>query len=297
MSDYIVLVHGDLLTKERIESIQASRQIEETPKRRTQYVLPLMGLFHFKMACADAFWKIWILPKEGRLDCNSLWQHIGILRAAESNKFNGKPGFHRVHDIIHQDLQALILDCWRVEVKSQNSSWNSLNEFAASNPTWGLIVKMSEDIVKKFVATTESVEAQCAKSMADRDICFENQTLRNRDELLYVDLSLAMNEGDVGRVEASFLPWINIFKAVGKHKYAAHTMRFMYYMRSVYPEDLKKIIRQNWLCNPTGQRKGFRAIDWLVERINWYLKVFHAGSGPTRTIKRVINESPLIEIY
>ncbi|KAG1876726.1 hypothetical protein DFJ58DRAFT_622689, partial [Suillus subalutaceus] len=65
----------------------------------------------------------------------------------------------------------------------------------------------------------------------ERDQRFENQVLPNRDELLYVNLCHAMNSGDIGRVKASFLLWIYIFKATKKHKYAYHTARFMVQMR------------------------------------------------------------------
>ncbi|KAG1754912.1 uncharacterized protein EDB91DRAFT_1027178, partial [Suillus paluster] len=45
--------------------------------------------------------------------------------------------------------------------------------------------------------------------------------------LLYIDLCQAMNTGDIGQVEASFLPWIHIFKATGKHKYVSQISRFL----------------------------------------------------------------------
>jgi hypothetical protein len=57
MSEHILLVHGDLLTKERLDTVQDSRSIEATPKRCFQYIIFLPGLFHFKMACADALWR------------------------------------------------------------------------------------------------------------------------------------------------------------------------------------------------------------------------------------------------
>jgi hypothetical protein len=56
MTEHIILVHGDLLTKERLDTVCNSWQIEYTPKNRFQYVIFLPGLFHYKMACADALW-------------------------------------------------------------------------------------------------------------------------------------------------------------------------------------------------------------------------------------------------
>ncbi|KAG1839243.1 hypothetical protein F4604DRAFT_1885308 [Suillus subluteus] len=50
MSEHVILVHGDLLTKERLNTVSDSRRIETTPKNRLQYVVFLPGLFHYKMA-------------------------------------------------------------------------------------------------------------------------------------------------------------------------------------------------------------------------------------------------------
>ena len=98
---------------------------------------------------------------------------------------------------------------------------------------------MSEDIVQKYVATTEGLSTSRANPETDRDQQFENQTVRNRDYLLYVDLCNAMNAGDIGRVEVSFLPWIYIFCATGKHKYASQLARFLKNLHEVYPPALR----------------------------------------------------------
>ncbi|KAI9452136.1 hypothetical protein BJY52DRAFT_1205777 [Lactarius psammicola] len=135
---------------------------------------------------------------------------------------------------------------------------------------------MSEDIVRKYVATTEDLLQSRAKPERERDQQFENQAIRNRDYLLYVDLCNAINVGDVGRVEASFLHWIYIFCGTGKHKYASQLARFLRNLHEVYPPDLSRLVRMNMLCNPTGKPNAFRPVDWLVERNNLYTKVFRS---------------------
>ena len=117
MSEHVLLVHGDLLTKERLDTVQDSRRIEATPKRRFQYVIFLPGLFHFKMACADALWRTWVQSKDSRIDKNSLFQHVGILRPDDTGKFGTNPGFCQMHDAIHHDIWASMLDCWWLEAK------------------------------------------------------------------------------------------------------------------------------------------------------------------------------------
>jgi hypothetical protein len=239
MSEHVLLVHGDLLTKEWLDTVQDSRSIEATPKRCFQYVIFLPGLFHFKMACADALWRTWVQSKDSWIDKNSLFQHIGILRPDDTGKFGTNPGFRRMHDVIHHDIWASILDCWWLEAKVRDSNWASLKDFARSKPSWDLIVEMSESIVEKYVTTTPVISKVRNKTGKERDKIFENQTLRNHDELLYLELSHAMNAGDIGRVEATFLSWIYMFKATGKHKYGSQMLQFMIKMRDVYDIDLQ----------------------------------------------------------
>ncbi|KII83139.1 hypothetical protein PLICRDRAFT_58552 [Plicaturopsis crispa FD-325 SS-3] len=292
VTEYVILVHGDLLTKERLDSVRESRAIEDTPKRRFQHIIFIPGLFHYKMACADAFWRIWEKPSEARTDPNSLHEHVGEIRPDDTGKFASKPGFRRTHDIIHHDLWASMLDCWRVEARRRNPPWTSLKVFAELNPDWDLITEMSENIVENYVATTPDLSKMRRRPTDQRDKQFENQILRNRDELMYVELCHAMNTGDIGRVEASILPWTYMFKATGKHKYASQILRFMSDMAATrYSTELRRLV------NPTGKAGAFRGVDWLVERNNLYTKVIHAGKSSNKTIDHITKESVLIELY
>jgi hypothetical protein len=62
LHQYVVLFHGDLETGERIQAIQLRRSIEKTFWNHLQYLIFVPGLFHVKMACADAIWRIFIQP-------------------------------------------------------------------------------------------------------------------------------------------------------------------------------------------------------------------------------------------
>ena len=236
----MLLVHGDLLTKERLDTVRDSQRIEDTPKNRFQFVVFVLGLFHFKMACVDALWRTYLQVKEGCEDVNSTYQHVGILRPQETGLMTTKPGFRRMHDVVHHELRAVILECWRKESSALVLTDSvSLKAFAETKPDWELIVKLSEDIVRKYVAMMEGLVQLRAKPESERDQQFENQALRNRDYLLYVDLCNAINVGDVGRVEASFLHWIYMFCGTGKHKYASQLARFIWNLHEVYPPDLR----------------------------------------------------------
>jgi hypothetical protein len=53
---FVVLFWGDLGMAERIMSILKWWSIESTPWCYHQFMVFVMGLFHLKMACADALW-------------------------------------------------------------------------------------------------------------------------------------------------------------------------------------------------------------------------------------------------
>ncbi|KAI9431078.1 hypothetical protein H4582DRAFT_2113548 [Lactarius indigo] len=241
-----------------------------------------------------------IAASVGLTDVNSAYQHVGILQPRETGLMTTKPGFCQMHDVVHHELRAVILECWRKEssqLVSADSESVSLKAFAEMKPDWDLIVKISEDIVRKYVATTEGLRQSRAKPESERDQQFENQTLHNRDYLLYVDLCNAINVGDVGWVEASFLHWIYVFRATGKHKYASQLARYLKNLHEVYPPELSQIVRMNMLCNPTGKPNAFRPVNWLIERNNLYMKVIYAGSGPNRMMDYICQQSPLIEVF
>lgn len=238
ISEWVVLVHGDLLTKERLDSVKISRRVEKTPKLRFQFVVFLPGLFHFEMACADAIWRTWIQPSQGRHDPNSMFHHVGILRPDETGKFGVKPGYQAMHRVIQHDVSASILDCWVREVGELNPQWTSLEEFAKGEISWDLITRISHSIVEKYVGTMDKVDNLRYEPDECRDALFENQILRNRDELLYVDLVHALRTGDIGYVEGSLLHWVYMFKATGKHKYAFHMLQFLFNLADFYPPKL-----------------------------------------------------------
>ncbi|KAF8174506.1 hypothetical protein K438DRAFT_1908883 [Mycena galopus ATCC 62051] len=218
---YVILFHGDLGTGERFTSLLQRRSIEHSPWQHYQYVI--------YMACADAIYRIFIEPKGGREDVNSLMRFIALHRPKETLKIASDPGFRRMHEVIMHTGAALRLDAWRVEALRRNPEWKSLDAFAASKPTFTLLLEMSQYLASHYVAGAEGLNIYelRTKPVAEWDQQRENILQIHQYFCLYEEMSFSMNYGDIGRVETLFPPWIYIFKAVGKHKYAAHMVKFM----------------------------------------------------------------------
>ncbi|KAG1796230.1 uncharacterized protein HD556DRAFT_1431369 [Suillus plorans] len=261
------------------------RAIENTPWNRLQHIIFIPGLFHLKMASADAIWRTFLQHFLARLDENALMRDVGILRPKETGIYGSKPGFRRMHQLITYSGICRRLDCWRVEVKKMSSE-----------PLFDDILAMADVIAKEYVAD-HRLQRMRSKDVTQRDGEYENALLLNKYMLLYKELSYAMNIGDIGRVETCIVAWILIFKATGKHKYVTHMSDFLSNVHFVYPDGLQRAVRYHILVNPSGKAGSFRAIDWCMESNNLYTKVIHGGKGPNRTIDRIILESPLVQVY
>lgn len=273
MREHVIIFHGDLGTGERVQTLLERRSYEETPWKHFEFTIFVMGLFHLKMACADAIWRIFIEPKEARDHKTSLMDYIALVRPRETGKIGSDPGFRRMHEVIGHTGIALRLDAWRVEASHQFPSCKSLEDFAATKPSLELLQSMARNLVVSHVAHDMSIFEARLEPEKQRDKQHENTLLMQQYLLLYEELSWSMNEGDIGRVETLFLSWIYLFKATGKHKYAHHMGKLLSDMHFVYPERLRHAIRYNILVNPTGKPGQFCGVDWVVESNNCDIKV------------------------
>ncbi|THU80914.1 hypothetical protein K435DRAFT_694685, partial [Dendrothele bispora CBS 962.96] len=138
LGNHVVLLFGDLGVGERVESLLRSRSEEKTRWRKVQGLVYVLGLFHVKMACADAVWRTFIEPARARNESDdySLMANIKVLRPRETGKISSKPGFRRMHEVIQHSGIVMRLDCWRLEIGKISSDWSSLDDYAKSEPTW-----------------------------------------------------------------------------------------------------------------------------------------------------------------
>ncbi|KAJ3824469.1 hypothetical protein F5880DRAFT_1480156, partial [Lentinula raphanica] len=205
------------------------------------------------------------------------------------------PSFQSMHDAIHHVVWTDILQCFTHEVKLQYG-FETLSAFGESKPSWDEVVKLSEQIVSKYLPGRHFNQRK-QKPATERDFVFENLVIRNRDGLMYLGFSQAINYGDVGRILQLFPYLIATFAAVGKHKYATHMTRFLTDLNRRYPPALREAVLQNWLFNSKGTPDGFRPFDWLQEFNNLYTKAIFSGEGPNHTRQLIFKRSVLLEVY
>jgi hypothetical protein len=215
LEDKIILIHGDLATKEKIDGLHKMCTIKKSAKNHLGFGLVIPGLFHLKMATTDVFWRTHVQPAEGRDDRNRFYEYICYLHPNETIKFLGTPGFRHLHDTIHHMTWIDVLDCWRIKVNG--CGFNSCVAFADSKPSWAPIIELSEAMVKRYLPSKDFDE-QREEPKTKYDMVFENVALHKQHGLLYLELSHVINYGDVGRILQLLPYWIAIFKAMGKSK-------------------------------------------------------------------------------
>ncbi|KAH6879605.1 hypothetical protein BKA70DRAFT_1127264 [Coprinopsis sp. MPI-PUGE-AT-0042] len=238
IDDNVVLVSGDLLTIERIRSLMLSHSEESDKWGRLQFLVSVMGLFHFKMACADAIWRMFILPKAARDDTTCVIDQIGLLRPKETGKIKTSPGFRRMHESIQHTGKCLRLETWNEHVKKK-FGYGSLEEWAAQKPRLEQIIEISKELARDHVGSQTNFLSHRFSRVDSCDQHHENILLQQQLFLLYEETSYAMNLGDIGRVETCFLPWAFTFLGCGKHKYANEIFRYLKNVWFVYPEGLR----------------------------------------------------------
>lgn len=240
ISPYVALVHGDLGIYKRILAALERRADEDTPWNRLQFVVFVMGLFHLKMACADALWRIFIEPKAARKDTNSLMSFVELLRPGETGKIGSKPKFRQMHEVTLHSGIVLRLDAWREKAREvSGGQWDSLSAMAKSRPTFEQLTQWATELVKTTIVSSDELYNRRQQPSAQRDEQNENIKIMHQYFCLYEEMSWAMNSGDIGRVETLFPPWISLFRACGKLQYATAMIQFMTDVHFRYPEGLK----------------------------------------------------------
>ncbi|KAI0699966.1 hypothetical protein BC835DRAFT_1267159, partial [Cytidiella melzeri] len=238
IGDMVQLVHGDLGTMERVLSAMERRAIDVTSTARLQFVVFVFGLFHLKMAAADALWRLLVTPEQSRKDTTSFMSFVAKLRPTRTGKLTNNATFREQHELINHVGEVLRLDAWRVEAR--RGGYLTLEKWGESKPSLEAIDKFAKTLASEYVEG-EGTNLYQQKNRPDtqRDKQHENIMRTHHYLLLYEELSYAMNEGDIGRVETLFRPWIQIFRSVGKHKYATRMLLFMHQLYKVYPEGLR----------------------------------------------------------
>ena len=238
--NWIILISRDLLMIQHLCSLQMTQAEESTPWGCVQFMVPVMGLFHFKMACINVMWRIFIHNKVKEPGPNDLITHISQIWPKATWKIETKPGFQRMHKCIQHVGIVSHLEVWRLAVKDKFLGVATLKDFADLAPEWDVLQEMAAQIASRNL-TPAKFSRMHAQKVGERDQQLENMMLHEAYFLLYEEISHGLNHGDIGHVESCFMPWALIFAGCRKHKYTAEMRWYLEDIHFVYPESLQCI--------------------------------------------------------
>ena len=146
ISDFVLLFHVDLGTWEQVQLAQTSCGIEETLCNHFQFMIFVLGLFHVKMATAEAFWYIFLQSPEDHKDDTSMMSLAVVIRRDETGKLGSHPTFRQMHEMIQEVGIANRFDAWGAIISVGNPSIDALEKWAKSKPIWDEIEELSKKL-------------------------------------------------------------------------------------------------------------------------------------------------------
>ncbi|KAH9839457.1 uncharacterized protein C8Q71DRAFT_704175 [Rhodofomes roseus] len=104
--------------------------------------------------------------------------------------------------------------------------------------------------------------------------------------------------GVSGRIVLILKALALIYRGSGRTKYAQEVLFLIHNMTHIWPEELRKIVLNNWLVNPTGKPNAWVEVDLMQEHENFWIKVgtiyrAHGSNGSWEWLAMI---SPCIDI-
>ncbi|EDR00314.1 uncharacterized protein LACBIDRAFT_314453 [Laccaria bicolor S238N-H82] len=307
---YVKIIAGDQLTIARQRSILNVRVGHESGADAWKHIVLMPGLFHAKIADCHGLLQVHF-GKSSTRSPGSLAFHNTCLNQIPI-VLTSLPSFHVCRDLSMVSLYACILHCLLLvsgtstleEYISKKLTWEAmcihahkiLETYANADRVQELqeprIVKerkpdaekkaeKKSDILPKSEATAQSKKPQEVPlpHIPKGDMVFENASLFMCDALLTRLFSDTIKSGDSGLIILVLKLWSFAYWGSGWLKYAHKMLHLLHNLVNVWTSQLRKIIVQNWLLNPTGKANTFVEIDLVQEHLNfWIKKVYKADS-------------------
>ncbi|KAF8125896.1 hypothetical protein K438DRAFT_2001809 [Mycena galopus ATCC 62051] len=214
--------------------------------------------------------------------------------------------------------RAQFLDIWDLEISQHRGLVDHFEELNTQNklPSLDDLLKEANKLVRRYasdrafetvLSSTEfnrspdpykfktGIQADASSSGGDSDFTGDrvlaNSIAFRRDYLLYLELSDAILEADIGRVCEVLKLLTFFFASASKHNYAGILLDLYCLFKFEATEDLKHAIWNNWVVNLTGEPRKNVPDDQLQE---WHNK-FHEDMVPRHAAEGRNGESLWIE--
>ncbi|KAK7019993.1 hypothetical protein R3P38DRAFT_1236976 [Favolaschia claudopus] len=313
---YVQIIAGDQLTIARQRSILGVRLGHESGAHSWRHIVLMPGLFHAKIAdCHGLLETHFGKASAGTRSPGSLGFHNTVLDRLPIT-LTSLPPFRTCRDLIMVSLYARILHCLLLV-----SGKDSLEEYNKAVNSWPTVVTHAEAIYRTY-ANADRVQELREQRVPDErkrdsdakvankgkksdeplphvkkgDMVFENAVLFLRDALLTREFTDAIKAGDSGRVVNILRLWVFSYRGSGRSKYAHEMLHLLHNLICAWFKELRHVILQNWLINPTGKPNSFVEIDLAQEHLNFWIKKIYKADGDGHSWDWLAMISPCVDI-
>ncbi|EKM53698.1 uncharacterized protein PHACADRAFT_164003 [Phanerochaete carnosa HHB-10118-sp] len=297
----IRLIASDQLSVARIQSIIETRAGHDSLSNSMLWVISVPGLFHYKMALMHGFMETHY-STQSISDPGSLAFHNHVLQR-KPIVLSSLPPFRTCRDLVFVSLYARVFHCLLLV-----SGHSALDDFAEANVPFTKLQGYAQQIWEQYAnpmvvyalrqsrkheelqrpaAEPTGISADNVHRSTKGDMVFENAVLYMRDALLLRKFTDAIKAGDSGRV---------FYRGMGRPKYAHEMMHLVHHLMSVWPEELCKIVMENWLVNPTGRDNSWVKVDLMQEHLNYWIKAIYRARGSNASWQWLAMIAPCVHI-
>ncbi|KAG8709847.1 hypothetical protein FRC11_005160 [Ceratobasidium sp. 423] len=304
-AQFVRLLAGDQLTVSWLHAIAKNRMGHESGYESFEWLVPVIGLFHLKMAQTQGILDIHLGSSNSSRNPTSLAFQNTIL---QQKPIPTPTPFHTARDLIQVSLYARVLHCLQL-VSGKNelpALAHQLSQLDSQDPkippkrSFDHLRQLAQRIYQEHASTLKVYYLRKARKAGGEgcnagDMIFEDSSLFIRDALELQAYTAAIKAGDSGRALLSLKLWALAFRANGRSKYAQEMLYLIHNLTHVWPCPLRNIILNNWLLNPTGNPNSHVELDLIQEHLIFWIKTMYKAHGSGASWEWLAHISPCVD--
>lgn len=291
----IYLAYGDQKTVSLINSVKRDRKDSRNSYDQYRWLLPIPGLFHWRMNFIDMIYDVYSGPDKGWAPLTTLRHNQLYMGYVQGHK----TPFHHKEELATRSFEARITAMFynRIRPSCRCNDRSEVDRYIAklSPSTFMNHVEAIRESVFKVEPAPESEseevedededEEEEEEAEAEAGARAESPTMATVDQEFiahcrfiqqmetYMSLKYAIKHADIGIIERIFARCCLLFHGSKKRKYASLSlyMTWLTHTAATSPE-LRTALLANGLVNLRGANDGWFEMDRLNEFFNLHMK-------------------------
>jgi hypothetical protein len=200
-------------------------------------------------------------------DACGLERWMNVIKRDKSKLWSGNKEIVRDFRETHSFFE-IVLDANIIGDVAARCGFSSVEEFMS-----GMSTLEPAELRKHIEALADDlsdftrVNRSRSRDAAEQDLSYQSHFLLMQHGLVLRNLSLAMRQGDSGRVLLSLIFLTIWFQSSGQFNYANETIHLTACFKLIWSDRLKDFWMRNCLINLSGRRDAFMACDLVCEHV------------------------------